>query len=336
MEVLKDYSLKSHNTFGIDAKCDFLIKVNSEATLHQALKSYSAPYFILGGGSNLLLSKDQELTVLKNEILGKEIIEESEDKVLVRVGGGENWHEFVLWAINEGFGGIENLSLIPGTVGASPIQNIGAYGVELEQVFHSLEAISISDGSKKVFNKKDCAFGYRNSVFKTDLKGKYFITRVTFNLSKKNHKVNTEYGAISSELERRGIANPSIRDVSDAVISIRKSKLPDPQVIGNSGSFFKNPIVPIPLFEEIKNSHPNVPHYPISNTEVKLPAGWLIEQAGWKGRRIGDAGSYEKQALVLVNHGNAKGEDILDLAKCIIADVYNKFNVMLSPEVNVI
>ncbi len=333
---LENHSLKDYNTFGIDAKCTILYKINSVADLLTVLNTTNGPYFILGGGSNLLISKDQELTILKNEIRGIEIISRSLNEILVRVGGGENWHQFVMWALKNDFGGIENLSLIPGTVGASPIQNIGAYGVELNQVFQSLEAFNLETLQIEYFNNEDCQFGYRDSIFKHDKKGKYFITNVTFRLTHHHHNINISYGPVSEYLITKNIAIPKIQDVSDAIIDIRKSKLPDPDEIGNSGSFFKNPIISIELFQNLKVLFPSIPSYHVNENEVKIPAGWLIEASGWKGKRIGDAGCYKNQALVLVNFGNASGEDILNLANKIIADVFEMFKIELVPEVNII
>lgn len=328
--------LKSYNTFGISVKCRILYKIRSNFDLHRILEEEKGPYFILGGGSNLLLTKDQELIVLKNEIQGIEVLSESEDEILLKVGGGIVWHEFVLWSIEQGYGGVENLSLIPGTVGAAPIQNIGAYGVELEQVFHALIAINLETGQEVTFSKDECAFGYRDSIFKQTLKGQYFIVSVILRLTKNQHQLNTSYGAISNELEKRGINEPTIKDISDVVIDIRQSKLPDPAVIGNSGSFFKNPIIPLVQYEQLIKTFPIMPSYPVDEKQVKIPAGWLIDQAGWKGKRIGDAGSYEKQALVLVNHGEASGKEILDFAFMIIEDVKGKFGIELTPEVNIL
>lgn len=324
-------SLKPYNTFGIDVSCTIMYRIQDVDDLRQVLAETTTPYLILGGGSNLLFSKDQEVTVLRNEITGIEILSEDEENIFVEVGGGVNWHQLVLWAVSNNFGGLENLSLIPGTVGASPIQNIGAYGVELDQVFSHLRAIRLSDGAEVTFDKDECQFGYRNSIFKQDAKGKYFITHVTYRLTKNDHKINISYAPLAARFEQM----PSIKEVSDAVIEIRRSKLPDPEVLGNSGSFFKNPIVPMDVYEKLKNKHSNLPSYPVDTDHVKIPAGWLIEKAGWKGRRIGDAGTYKNQALVLVNHGNATGEEILDFAHLIIDDVFKKFGISLSPEVNV-
>ncbi len=335
MKEFRDHSLKSYNTFGIEASCRVLYKIQSAKDLIEILKSTEGPYFILGGGSNLLISKDQNLTVLKNEIEGKSVIHHNDDEVYIKVGGGEDWHQFVLWTIAQGYGGVENLSLIPGTVGASPIQNIGAYGVELDQVFFELEAINMATLEETIFTKEDCTFGYRDSIFKRKLKGKYFITSVTFKLTLRDHKINMSYGAIKDVLSENKITKPTIKDVSDAVIEIRTRKLPDPAVIGNSGSFFKNPIISSEEFDHLKSLHSEMPSYPHPDG-VKVPAGWLIDQAGWKGKRKGDAGCYKNQALVIVNHGKATGDEILSFAYLIIEDVKNKYGITLVPEVNII
>lgn len=336
MESFENIDLKPFNTFGISASCRILYKIHSNGDILNILDKVEGPFFILGGGSNLLLSKDQETVILKNEIFGKKVVEENADSIVIEVGGGEPWHAFVLWSIRQGFGGLENLSLIPGTVGAAPIQNIGAYGVELDQVFHSLHAIHLKSGELHTFNTADCHFGYRDSIFKNKLKGQFFITHVNFKLTKQNHVLHLDYGAIKEELKSRNILTPDIKSISDAVIAIRQSKLPDPAVLGNSGSFFKNPVVKDNFFSDLKTKYPSIPSYPHGEGEVKIPAGWLIEQAGWKGRRIEDAGCYEKQALVLVNYGKANGEQILELAELIIEDVHSKFDILLTPEVNII
>ncbi|MCL4106713.1 UNVERIFIED_CONTAM: hypothetical protein GTU68_048157 [Idotea baltica] len=332
MNRYENVSLSPYNTFGIDAKCSLLYKIKSVEDIQEILMLDNSPYFILGGGSNLLISKDQELTFLKNEIKGKAIVYEDEDVLQLEVGGGENWHQLVLWTVAKGYGGIENLSLIPGTVGASPIQNIGAYGVELEQVFISLKAIRLSDGKEVVFSKEECDFAYRDSIFKNKLRGQFFITHVTYSFSKKHHEINISYAPLAARFDYK----PSIKEVSDAVIEIRRSKLPDPDVLGNSGSFFKNPIVEISEYDRLKVEFPDVPSYKVDENHVKVPAGWLIDQAGWKGKRKGDAGVYKNQALVLVNHGKATGPEIWGLAQEIIADVKAKFGIKLSPEVNII
>ncbi|GLR18367.1 UDP-N-acetylmuramate dehydrogenase [Portibacter lacus] len=332
MNRYEHISLSAYNTFMINAKCETLYKVHSVEELKSILSAEKAPFFILGGGSNLLISKDQDITFLKNEISGREITQEDDEMIHLTVGGGENWHELVLWAVENGYGGLENLSLIPGTVGASPIQNIGAYGVELDQVFHSLNAVRLSDGKQFTFHKDDCAFGYRDSVFKKKYKGQFFITHVTYRLTKKNHQINISYAPLAARFEKK----PTIKQVSDAVIEIRQSKLPDPKVLGNSGSFFKNPIVKQVFHDQLKQEFPDMPAYVMKEGYMKIPAGWLIEQAGWKGKRVGDAGVYKNQALVLVNHGTASGPEIWALAQQIISDVAEKFGITLSPEVNII
>jgi UDP-N-acetylmuramate dehydrogenase len=290
---------------------------------------------ILGGGSNVLFTQDFDGVILHNQILGKELIKEDDEHVWVKVGAGENWHEWVMYCLQNNWGGIENLSLIPGSVGASPIQNIGAYGVELKDVFHSLEAIQMDTAKIQTFDRDSCQFGYRDSIFKRHAKGKFFICSVTFRLTKK-HKLHTGYGAIRSELERMGVSDPGIQDISRAVIQIRQSKLPDPAEIGNGGSFFKNPVVEKALFESIQKQYPNMPHYPQPDGREKLAAGWLIEQAGWKGKRFGNYGVHKRQALVLVNYGGANGAHIVSMSKEIQADVKHQFGVTLEPEINLV
>jgi len=336
MIILKNYSLKKYNTFGLDTKAENLLKVRSVNELKQALKLSYEPLFILGGGSNMLLTKDIDGLVLKNEIKGIAVVEEKREVVTIAVGGGENWHKFVLWTIENNYGGIENLSLIPGTVGASPIQNIGAYGVELKDVFVKLEAINLTTKRKNTFDKKDCQFGYRESIFKKKLKGQYLITKVYLQLTKNNHQLNTDYGAIKTNLAEKEIKSPTIKDVSDAVIAIRSSKLPDPAELGNSGSFFKNPEIPRAQLEQLQKQFPTIVFYELPNDMIKVPAGWLIEQDGWKGKRIGNTGAHTKQALVLVNYGNATGAEVKKLAFRIIDSVKEKFGIQLTPEVNII
>jgi len=333
-----NFSLKNYNTFGIDVLATSFIAVHSVEELQQILleNDRRKEVMILGGGSNMLLTKDLDRLVIHNQIKGFEIVAEEKDSVMVAVGGGENWHEFVLECVSKDLGGVENLSLIPRTVGASPIQNIGAYGVELKDVFERLEAVNLSTGKVEIFDKSACQFGYRDSVFKHDLKGKYCITKVYFRLTKQDHQVNNSYGAIAQVLASKNINGPSIKDISNAVIEIRQSKLPDPKVLGNSGSFFKNPEIPLTQFEALEKHFPKIVHYPLPNGKVKVPAGWLIEQCGWKGKRIGNTGAYEKQALVLVNYGNATGEEVFQLAKEIAASVMRKFGVKIIPEVNVL
>jgi UDP-N-acetylmuramate dehydrogenase len=290
----------------------------------------------LGGGSNILFTKDYDGAILKNEIKGIELQHEDADYVYVKVGAGENWHQFVLHCINHNWAGVENLSLIPGNIGASPIQNIGAYGVELDDVFWSLEAFHLSEKKIHTFTATDCEFGYRDSVFKNRYKNEFAILSVTFQLKKKPI-YHVSYGAITEELEKMGVKDLSIKAISQAVISIRSSKLPDPQKIANAGSFFKNPEVPTSKYEGLKLEFPSIVAYPLAKGPVvKLAAGWMIEQCGWKGYRKGDAGCHAKQALVLVNYGNATGKEIYDLSEEILQSVKNKFDIVLEREVNII
>jgi UDP-N-acetylmuramate dehydrogenase len=335
MKIQKNFSLQPFNTFGLDATAKLFAKVSDVKELVTFLEINKAPLFILGGGSNILLTKDINALVLKNEIKGIEIVREFKNCVHVAVGGGENWHQFVLWAIREKLGGIENLSLIPGTVGASPIQNIGAYGVELKDVFVKLEAIHLDTGKKQIFYKKDCHFGYRDSIFKKSLKGKVLISKVVFRLSK-TPKINSSYGDIQTILKEKNIKTPSIKDVSDAVIQIRSSKLPDPAVLGNAGSFFKNPEISARSFQKLKIRFPNIVYYNLPTGKVKIPAGWLIEHSGWKGKKIGNTGNHAQQALVIVNYGAATGEEIKTHAERVIASVDETFGIKLSAEVNII
>ena len=333
MELINKASLQPFVTFGVEAICDHLYRVEDIEELKLAAQYLEDP-LILGGGSNVLPIGDLHRNVLRIELAGLEIVKEEADHVWVKIAAGEVWHDIVLWALDNNLGGIENLSLIPGTIGAAPIQNIGAYGVELVSVFDELEAIEIGTGKEVRFGNADCRFGYRDSIFKHEAKGKYIITSVTLRLSNTS-SLNVSYGAIQDVLQQQGISNPTHRDVSNAVVQIRQSKLPDPKVIGNAGSFFKNPILPKANFDIIKEAHPGMPYYAEGNEHVKIPAGWLIEQAGWKGKRIGNVGSYDKQALVLVNHGGGTGEEVWALAQAIIESVQDKFAVTLSPEVNV-
>lgn len=333
----KNFSLKAYNTFGIDQVAENFISANSIEELRGILVKYSSEkLFVLGGGSNLLLTQDVPGLTLHINLKGKEIVESNntENIVLVKAMAGEVWHAFVLWTLENGLGGLENLSLIPGSVGAAPIQNIGAYGVELKDSFVRCEAMEIETGILKTFDKTDCEFDYRHSVFKTKLKNKYIITAVYFSLTKQNHLLKTEYGTIQTELALQGIEHPTPSDISNAVISIRQQKLPDPKIIGNSGSFFKNPVVERAIFQSIKEKYPDMPFYEVGDL-VKIPAGWLIEQAGFKGKRFGDAGVHTKQALVLVNYGNAKGKEILALSNKIRQTVFEKFGIQLTPEVNI-
>ena len=328
-------NLKEYNTFGISVKAEMFAVFSSIEELKQILSFRNdKKLLVLGGGSNLLLTKDFEGLVIKNEIKRFEVIEESASEVIVESGAGENWHEFVLNCIDKGFGGIENLSLIPGSVGASPMQNIGAYGVEIKDVFESLSAFHIASGEIHYFDKTKCEFGYRESIFKNKVKGEYIILTVTFRLTK-NPTINSSYGAINEQLKVMGIQVPTIKELSDAVIAIRQSKLPDPRIIGNAGSFFKNPTVEITLLEQIQKNYPDIPNYPALNGR-KLAAGWLIEKAGWKGRTFDNYGVHKLQALVLVNYGNCTGQEIFDLSSQIIQDVFEKFGVLLEREVNIL
>lgn len=336
MNIVKNQSLKAFNTFGIEAKADSFIAFQSKEDLINLLKDTNQDLLVLGGGSNILFTRDFKGLVLKNEIKGTEVIKESENQVLVKFGAGENWHQCVVNSIEQSWGGIENLSLIPGTIGAAPMQNIGAYGVEIKELFHSLTAVEIATQELKTFSKADCNFGYRESIFKNRLKNQYIITDVTLQLTTGNHNLNTSYGAIKDTLAANNVHHPTIKDISEAVINIRKSKLPDPTVIGNAGSFFKNPTIDQLDFEALTLEFPEMPGYVISETEVKVPAGWLIENCGWKGKRQGDIGVHKNQALVLVNYGDGNGEDIKLLSQEIQASVVNKFGIELSTEVNII
>lgn len=333
--IHQNISLKPYNTFGIDVQASQFVEVSNQLELKEVLEFNQKPLLILGGGSNILLTKNYEGLVLKNNFKGIQIIKETNSDVTLKVGGGEVWHEFVLYCVNNNFAGIENLSLIPGNVGASPMQNIGAYGVEVKDVIIEVEAISLKDFSVRNFTNKECEFGYRTSVFKTREKGNYFISSVTFKLLKQP-LINTSYGAINSELENRGIKTPTIKEVSEAVIAIRQSKLPDPVKIGNSGSFFKNPVVSEAEKNKISEKYVDVPNYIQPDGTFKVAAGWLIEQCGWKGKRIANYGVHDKQALVLVNYGGASGKEIFDLSSDIIKSVEKKFNITLEREVNII
>lgn len=337
MIIEKNVSLKPFNTFGIDAKATSYCNISTVEELKSILeKKYQNPFFILGGGSNMLLTKDIEALVLHINLKGITVESETDDKVIVKAMAGENWHELVLWCLNHNYGGIENLSLIPGNVGTAPIQNIGAYGVELKDVFVSCEAMHVESQTLKTFTKEDCKFDYRESIFKQELKRKYIITSVHFELSKTSHKLHMDYGAIKDQLKLLGVTNPTISDVSEAVIAIRQSKLPDPKEIGNSGSFFKNPIISKAQFQKLKKNFPEVPSYKVSDESIKVPAGWLIEKAGFKGKRFNDYGVHNKQALVLVNYGNAKGSDIYDMALLIKKTIKRIFDITIETEVNII
>ena len=337
MELLSNFSLKKHNTFGIEAKAKEFVAVHSIDELREVLEeNTSKKKFVLGGGSNMLLTQDIDALVIHVDLKGKTIIKENDTHVWVESQAGENWHEFVLWTLEHDFGGLENMSLIPGNVGTTPVQNIGAYGTEIKDTFESCEAMEIATQKMKTFSHSECNFGYRESIFKQEAKDKYIISSVVFKLTKKNHIIKTSYGDIIAELAKQNVAEPTLKDVSNAVIAIRKSKLPDPKELGNSGSFFKNPIVLKNEFEKIHANFPEMKFYEVSPTEVKVPAGWLIEQAGFKGKRFGDAGIHKNQALVLVNYGNATGQEILAVSKDIQQTVFEKFGIHIEAEVNVI
>lgn len=331
----KNISLKPYNTFSIDAKADCFVAIKKESDLKEVFDRIDQhqQILVLGGGSNMLFTKDFKGLVIKINIQGITYIENG-DEVVVTAGAGVVWNDLVTFCVQKGFAGLENLTLIPGTVGASPIQNIGAYGVELKDVFKSCTAFEISTGELKTFTYTDCNFGYRESVFKNELKGKYIITSVSFILSKKAI-IRTQYGAISAELEKRNIKQPSIIDVSNVVAAIRVSKLPDPSTIGNAGSFFKNPVIGMDEFEVLRTKFPEVVHYPAPAGKIKLAAGWLIEQCGFKGKVVGQTGTWKNQALVLVNHGYASGQEVYNFSEQIITSVYAKFGVQLSREVNI-
>ncbi|MDC3209146.1 UDP-N-acetylmuramate dehydrogenase [Chitinophagales bacterium] len=333
----ENHPLKSYNTFGLEAHARYFFAIEDIGQLPQlnTFHAFATNRLILGGGSNILLTKDFEGIVVYNNLKGIELIKEDDTSVYVKVAAGEVWHDFVMYAIDKAWAGIENLSLIPGRIGASPMQNIGAYGVELKDVFYELEAWDIDKEQVVTFDRNECQFGYRESVFKHTLKNQFIILSVTFRLSKSS-ELNVSYGAIQEVLKSMGVHSPGIKEVSDAVIAIRSSKLPNPIEIGNAGSFFKNPVVPITLVNTLKESFPEMPSYPINNTSAKIPAGWLIEQAGWKGKRFDNFGVHKKQALVLVNYGGAKGQDIKNLAFEIQEDVFAKFKIKLTPEVNFI
>lgn len=337
MRIQENISLKPYNTFGLNAHAKYFVEVESIQDLREVLSWDAYPdKFILGGGSNMLLTKDLDCLVIHLALKGIEIIDQDEDEVLVKAHAGENWHQLVLWCLEHDFGGIENLSLIPGNVGTAPIQNIGAYGVELKDVFESCDAINVHTRAVETFTKDACHFGYRESVFKQDKKHSHVIVSTTLRLSKHQHQLHTEYGAISNELETMGITHPTIQDISKAVIAIRESKLPNPKEIGNSGSFFKNPVIANALFEKLQINFPDIPSYRVSSNEVKVPAGWLIEKSGFKGKTFINYGVHKKQALVLVNYGDAKGSDILKLAKLIQKTIQRIFGIIIETEVNII
>jgi UDP-N-acetylmuramate dehydrogenase len=339
VSIQENVELLPFNTFKIKAKARYFTTVQSVADVQELLKSsvyQNQKRLIIGGGSNILLTRDFNGLVIKVNLTGIEIIEENDTHIILKVGSGETWHTFVMHCVNNNWGGIENLSLIPGTVGAAPMQNIGAYGIEVKEVIKKVEAVDLSTCEVKTFNNDECEFGYRESVFKQRLKEKYFISSVTLTLTKKNHHFNTSYGAIQTTLEAHGVTQLSVKEISNAVIEIRQQKLPNPKVVGNAGSFFKNPTITIQHYNELKNTYPTIPGYTIDNQYIKVPAGWLIEQCNWKGKTFDSIGVHPLQSLVLVNYGEGTGEKIWELATKILASVKEKFHVQLQPEVNVI
>lgn len=345
MKIKENISLKPYNTFGVEASARYFVEVATVEDVQELVVSnlfQKEHHLFLGGGSNILFTKDFDGLVIKNNLKGIEVLEENNNEISVRVMSGENWHDFVMYAVERGWGGIENLALIPGTVGATPVQNIGAYGVEIQETVASVEAVSLKGehpmsaiGGHRMFTKEECHFGYRDSVFKKEAKGQYFITSVTFKLSK-NKKPNISYQALQTELAERKVKDPSVQDVAEAVIAIRKSKLPDPVVIGNAGSFFKNPQISPEKFSELQRSFADVPFFEGEGGLVKVPAAWFIEKAGWKGKRVGNTGAHERQPLVLVNHGEATGQEIKSLSEKIQRSVQEKFDIELETEVTIL
>ena len=338
MNVIENYPLIKLNTFGIDVKAKYFTSINTVNELIEIKKSEKFKDYellILGGGSNILFTKDFNGLVILNNIKGKEIVDQNDDSIILKIGAGENWHELVMYCVDNGWGGIENLSLIPGNTGTAPMQNIGAYGVEIKETFVELEALEISSGKIVKFSNSECEFRYRESVFKNKMKNKYIILNITLELNK-NPILNINYGDVKAILETKKIETPTIKDVSNAIISIRQRKLPDPKKIGNSGSFFKNPIIDINLLKLIEGKYPNVVSYKINENKFKIAAGWMIEKAGWKGKKFNNFGVHENQALVLVNYGLANGKEIFNLSEKIILDIKEKFGITLEREVNII
>ena len=337
MEVWTRESLQTKNTFGVPCTALAYAPIRVREHLDTVGRVFEPhEVFILGGGSNILFLSSPRKLVLHNQLRGYRIDKEEDNTAIVAAAGGEDWHQFVQWTLQQGFGGLENLSLIPGSVGAAPIQNIGAYGVELSQVLYDLEAYDLVRGEWRRFTPEECAFGYRDSHFKRQGKGRYFITEVRFRLTVFEHELNTSYGAISQELAHRGITDPEPEDISKVVTAIRQQKLPNPAELGNAGSFFKNPIIKRALFSRLRKTFPEMVHYPVSPKYVKIPAGWLIEQCGWRGQRRDWVGSYAKQSLVLVNYGHATGHDIWGFAQAIKQSVFEKFGITLEEEVNIV
>lgn len=338
MVIYQNISLKPYNTFGIDVKAEQFVEVKTVEEVQVLCTTFNLherKTLVIGGGSNLLLTQDFQGMVIRMNLTGMDTIREDENHVWVKAMSGEPWHDFVMYCVNKNLGGLENLSLIPGCVGAAPMQNIGAYGVEIKDCFEELFAVEIESGKLVKFTNAECKFGYRESIFKHEAKNKYIIVAVTFKLNR-NPKLNTSYGAIGDTLKQKGITQPSIKDVSNAVIEIRQSKLPDPKVLGNSGSFFKNPEISEARYLELKSSVPDIPGYPTQPGYIKVPAGWLIERCGWKGKVVGNVGSHKDQALVIVNYGGASGSEIYALAMAIQQSVLDHFGITITPEVNII
>jgi len=338
IRIQEQVDLLPYNTFKIAARARYFAAATTVEDLHALMDTpvyKHEKHLILGGGSNILLTGDFEGLVIKIDLKGIETVWEDESTIVLKAGAGEPWHSFVMFCVKNTYGGVENMSLIPGTMGAAPMQNIGAYGVEVKDRIKSVEAIDVNSGDVRVFSNRECEFGYRESVFKHTLNGKYFISSVTLTLTKKNHVLNTSYGAIQQTLDQRQ-TTPSIKSISDAVIAIRQQKLPDPKVVGNAGSFFKNPTIEQSQYESLKKTYPEIPGYFTENQQVKVPAGWLIEQCGWKGKTLDNIGVHPHQALVLVNYGNGTGEKIWSLAQDILSSVKKKFMIDLQPEVNII
>ena len=339
MEILNNISLKNFNTFGIDVKTAYFTSLSDEKELPALLnwiENSNLPYYLLSGGSNVLFVDDFSGIIIRINMKGVRKVDESDDHVYIRSMAGENWEDFVKFCLENNWGGIENLTLIPGNVGTSPMQNIGAYGVEIKDSFHELQALELKTGQKKTFNREQCRFGYRDSFFKNEGRDKYLILSVCFRLTRRNHGLNTSYGIVNRELDRLGVKKPGLYDVANVIRSIRRSKLPDPAELGNAGSFFKNPLITQKHYDTLKLKYPEIPGFPDESGKVKTAAAWFIEKAGWKGYRDGDAGVHKKQALVLVNYGNATGNDILSLSEKIQRSVKEKFNIVLEREVNII
>ncbi len=335
MRTASQVSLKPYNTFGIDARVEKLITLENADEINKIIEEHPG-LIVIGGGSNILLSREEYDVVLLNRIKGIEVVEETPNQVIVGAGSGVNWHELVLWTLSKGYGGLENLSLIPGTVGAAPIQNIGAYGVELKDVLHGLNYFNYENSNHSFVAAEECKFGYRDSIFKNEWKNKGFISQVFIRLTRYHHNLNTEYKALRNYLNENGGSNPTIHQISEAVIAIRQSKLPDWREIGNAGSFFKNPVISKAIFESLKENHPGIPSYPVDDQQVKVPAAWLIQETGYKGKKIGRVGSYQYQPLVLINYGGAKASELMHLKDNIQSSVRKKFEIELIPEVTIL